>query len=290
MRARAVSVDVVRSLRVCSMAFEFANKDCSRAAFEALCKRPECENKPAVMIDSRDAGGTLALLKNGMPSERLVVVNNHPGDCCMIANETGVKAICMNAEDFIVKEHKAIGKDKKKKYSAVWLDTQSRSVHNSTVASSLAVASYVMITLATRGANPDDVMKKVVKQVRDVGGKVLRYDRYCGRSGKNNMVEITAGAPEVASAAPVAPVASTAPAMESYIGQTVYMPRKLWNYERGYTDVAVKKDCFKFKVEKTHNKTTLAVRAIHKKKGRKFLRLENFTLTPREVMQYITPH
>jgi hypothetical protein len=240
--------------------------------------------QPIVYLDDGAAGATQTFLAAGVPPHRLVPINFDQEECTAI-RRTGVVAIHADIENFMLKEFR-LGADGVVKYGVVWLDLQSCTVHLSSLMASLAVASYVMVTLATRGFKSDQIIEDTTAKVRRAGGVVIETTRYRGASGRFNMVKLTC-AREVAK--PESPAAPCVDNLDALIGQKVYIPRKEWNDEAGYEDVVVENGCFVFKVDRKHRNKRLALRAISKKRN-ELLELEEWTLSAREVMRFRAPH
>ena len=242
--------------------------------------------KPIVYLDDGAAGATQAFLAAGVPAHRLVPINFDQEECTAIRGTTGVVAIRADIENFVLKDFR-LGDEDVVKYGVVWLDLQSCTVHLSTLMASLAVAPFVMVTLATRGFQADQILADTTAKVKRAGGVVIETTRYRGASGRFNMVKLTCAREVAKPESPV--VAAPGLDLDALIGQKVYIPRKEWNDETGYEDVVVENGCFVFKVDRKHRKKRLALRAISKKRN-ELLELEEWTLSPREVMRFRTPH
>ena len=242
--------------------------------------------KPIVYLDDSAAGATHAFLAAGVPAHRLVPVNFDQEACTAIRDTSGVVPVRADIENFMLKEFR-LGADDVVKYGVAWLDLQSCTVHLSTLMASLPVAAFVMVTLATRGFQSDQILADTTAKVKRAGGVVIETTRYRGASGRFNMVKLTC-AREVAKSESPAPRMDVD--LDALIGQKVYIPRKEWNDETGYEDVIVENGCFVFKVDRKHCKKRLALRAISKKRNAEPFELEEWTLSPREVMRFRAPH
>ena len=247
--------------------------------------RQSGSDKPIVYLDDGAAGATQAFLAAEVPAHRLVPINFDQEECNAIRGNTGVVAIRADIENFVLKEFR-LGDDNVK-YGVVWLDLQSCTVHLSTLMASLAVAPYVMVTLATRGFQSDQILADTTAKVKRAGGVVIETTRYRGASGRFNMVKLTCAC-EVAK--PESPAPRVDDNLDALIGQKVYIPRKEWNDETGYEGVVeVENGCYVFSVARKHHKKRLALRGISKKRS-EVLELEEWTLSPREVMRFRTPY
>ena len=278
------------------MSYTTVVKMTHRAGVCELAKNDK-ERRPILYLEHEDAAATHYFKEHGVGKRSLVPVNKNRASCARIKKLAGVPAVQADMRE-LVEAYDIIGQ----RFSVVWLDFQSRIVEASCIQSSLNIAPYVCITLASRGGRADDLVRAAVATIVKCGGRVLESPtRYCGKSNITNVMRILVKSPASSPAwtpssthmsafkpTPLKPTPLKPAALKpaALINRVVTIPVTQWRTDEAwFSAIKRKREGFCFRVVGTHYRNRLRVRAI-RKDNRLHEDVERWTLTPAQVVAY----
>ncbi len=264
-----------------------------------------------VYLDDGSAGGTRFFLSSGVEKSRLVPVNWRRDDCDAITASTGVNAICASLAEYLSSLDGHV--------DMVWFDGMTRTLDPCIVREALRVSPFLEVTLSTRGASHLDVVEGANKVVRKSKGRISSSPMRCeGKSGIANMVHLSitrrlfnkvegkkkqakkkqakkkqAKKKQAIKKEAIKKEAIKKEAIKkeakALLGRKICIPCGEWESvdatQLEALGVKKEKGGFVFRVDKTHHKNRLAVRAL-RVNNVPFPDLEKWVLTPDQVSEY----
>lgn len=207
------------------------NKVMHRAAFLATAEFLDGKkNGTLVYLDDASMGASKYFSKRGVPPSALVPVN---WDSAVSRRHRKAFPRAMHADinDAVLQMH-ANGE----RVAGVWLDLEVRTVRADVLKAAIGIAPVVFLTLSTRGKDAADVEREALAAVARAGAFCPELPaRYCGVSGRLNMLKLVVTPNPRATQAPSTkvPVLGTRKrSADEMLGRTIYLPPTAWPDKR----------------------------------------------------------